>query len=615
MNSRSTWIGAIVSICVILSMALFGFNSGPASAATAKHGAQSHVGKGKKKGPAKTAACTKKNKQVGIIKYSDWQFPDTLNPYQEDLNVDGEISDGMFDDLFIYNHSGKLIPDVAANIPSLGNHQITNGGKTVIVKLKHGVHFSNGSEVTSQTVRFSWQIANDKVTGPYCAGITCDSISRIDTPNKYTAVVHFKSVNPAAVNTALEGIVLYPTKWPGAWNGDPHAAAVKLELPTYNFENTSYPTDGPYHVASFIPNDRIQLVPMKYYSALGCGARLQQALFVFYATKPGMIAAAASGQTDMTDNYTFADLKDLQSHANVFKTVVEPGLQWEHFELNQDPTYNGKTNVLTNRNVRVALALALDKLGLIRSALGVTPAVARSIESWNMWTNTKQVKAPFTDTSIVGQWDPIAKKYQTNVGHGQALADAKKLIANSPCAHGCTINFTTTSANPVRQAQEAVAANSWQRIGVTLSPVYVPATKFFSGVWADNGTLDHGNYQIAQYTNGIVTVDPSLFKEYMDPRFCDRKHSSHSAIYANEICETDPAISRAFDAAGSTFDKSVRAKEYSLIQTAFNQNAWWIMLYYRGSLETNDSKNKAFATSLVTERDTWNMFAWNTGKE
>jgi peptide/nickel transport system substrate-binding protein len=606
MKRRSRWFSILVSLGVVFSLMSFAVQAPQARASGEKHSAASKANK----------PC-KRNTPVGTIKYSDWEFPATLNVLQTTETVSQETEAGMYDGLFLYNHSGNLIPDVATNIPTTANKEITNGGKTITVHIKKGLRWSNGQPLTSADVKFSWEVDNNKATGPYCLGFGCDQIAKIDTPDKYTVVFHFKSVFAPAVDSAIEGINLIPIKWAGAsggWaSGDVAGAAAKMEATTFNFENDTYPTNGPFQVASFTLNDRIILKPMKYYQTLACGAKIAQPLFVFYSSKPGMIAAAAAKQTDITQDYTPADLVTLLQHKNVFTTYNAAGLEWEHFEFNVDPTYNGKPNPVANHNVRLALALALDKQGLIRSALGLNAKQTQQIIGWNMWVNTPKVKQAFVDKSITGQWDPIAKKYTTQTGSGQALADAKTLIKDSPCASGCTLDFATTSGNPVRQAQEAVAAHSWAQLGVQLNPNYVPASKFF-GTFPEDGTLSTGSFQIGQYTGNITSIDPSGYNVYLDPNFCDRHAAVHSATNGNNVCEVDPAIHKAFVAGAGTLDPKKRQKEYSFIQETYNKNAWWIVLYYRGDEETSDGVNKAYQTSFVQSYSEWNMYKWTTGK-
>jgi ABC-type transport system substrate-binding protein len=466
--------------------------------------------------------------------------------------------------------------------------------------------WSNGTPITAADVKFGWEIDMDKVTGPACAG-SCDAISRIDTPNSTTAVLHMKKIYSAAIPYAVE-FAPWPTKWPNAWSNDPHQAAEKLEDPAFNFEDTSYPTSGPYQVAQFVKDDRVVFTPMKYYDILSCGASLKQVIFAFYSDKNAMIAAAASKQTDMTQDYTVADLTQLNAHKTAYKVYSDPGFFFEHLEMNEDKTFNGQPNPLSNVKVRQAIALAFDKTGMIESALSVSAKVAKSIIAWTPLVNTPTLHQPFADTAITGQWDPITKKYRSDTGSASAVKDAKKLLSETPYKNGFTLQLYTTTGNPVRAAQLGVLAENLKKLNITAVPNFVPATTFFGG-WDQNGTLDHGAYQLADFAF-IGQPDPDQLRANLVQKYCDRDQATHSEVNENYSCPNNSVIDKAFPKGASSFDPKVRQAAYNAVQVQINQNAIWIPLYSRPSIATVDSKLANFSNNPTQFGQTWNAYAW-----
>ncbi len=59
----------------------------------------------------------------------------------------------------------------------------------------------------------------------------------------------------------------------------------------------------------------------------------------------------------------------------------------------------------------------------------------------------------------------------------------------------------------------------------------------------------------------------------------------------------------------ATFNKHLRYKYYVAIQREMNKNAYWIMLYYRGTIDTSDNHVAHFSTNPVTQEE-WNSYAW-----
>ena len=430
-------------------------------------------------------------------------------------------------------------------IPTIKNGGISNGGRTILLHLKHGLRWSNNAEITSYDMKFALAVNNDKLTGPACTG-GCDAIKSIETPNRYTAIWHMKRIYASAIPDADPG--MWPTKWPGAWNRDPHQAAVWLTDAAHDFVGTQYPTNGPYQIVQFVRDDRIVLHPMKYYSDMNCGAYIQNLIFVFYSEKNAMIAAAAARQTDATEGYLVSDLPELHRYPGAFHVHAAPSFFFEHLELNQDRTYHGQPNPLSNTKVRVALALALDKLGMIRSALGVSASLARSIEAWSFMINSRKLAQPFTDKKLIGQWDPIAKKYQVNTGHGQALTDAKKLLSQTAYKRGFNLDFYSTNGDPTRVAQESVMEVNWKRLGVTLTHTTYNPTALYSRTGAAAAFCAVGDFQIADF--GLTTSsDVDAFKSFMQSRYIDRRRSVHSTVYGNESGISDPTIDANFNLA------------------------------------------------------------------
>jgi peptide/nickel transport system substrate-binding protein len=604
MIKRYKWLGFVSSLAVIPSVTLVNLTTGVKAAAPSRSHAAAP------KASAKTSAvasrCKTRNTATGTIKWSDWQFPDTFSTYTGgNLAVSALNTNLIFDGLTLYDSTVKLIPDVLTTIPTVKNRGIQNGGKTIVLHVKKGIQWSNGAAITSKDINFAFKINSDPLTGPACSG-TCDAIARIDTPDKYTAILHMKRVYAPTVPYALPGIE--PMKWAGAWNNNAHQAAQKLMDASYNFENSSYPTDGPYQVYEFVKDDRIVYKPMKYYSILSCGPKVKTIIFAFYSDKNAMIAAAASRQTDLTQDYTVADLSQLNAHKSAYTVHSDPGFFVEHFEMNEDPTFQGKPNPLSHAKVRLAIALAFDKIGMIRNALGVSTAVAKSIVAWTPLVNTPTLRQPFADTKITGQWDPIAKKYRNDTGSPSAVADAKKLLAQTPYASGFTLRLFTTSGNPVRAAQLGVLASNLKKIGITASPNFVPASKFFGG-WDQGGTLDHGDYQLADFAyTGLP--DPDQLRANLESKYCDRRQTVHALVNQNESCIQSPSIDDDMKRAAGSLDSAVRQKYYNRMQVEINQKSYWIPLYSRPSISTVDNHLVNFKNNPTEIGLTWNTWAW-----
>jgi len=551
-------------------------------------------------------------KTQGVVKFSDWQFPANLNPYTVSALVEAYVDSAISETLFVYNGQGKLQPQMTTTVPSLKNGGIRNNGKTIVLHLKQGLRWSNGAEITSADIKFGFQVGSNKLSGPVCSG-SCDVITRIDTPDKYTAILHLKRPYVPVLAYGIPPII--PTKWKnslGAWSTPKGAAQLIYQNVGYTFDSADYPTNGPYQVTQFIKDDRITFAPMKYYRNLSCGSHLKSLIFAFYSDKSSLIAAAASGQTDVTGGgggYTQADMPILTQHAGTYKIGSVASFSQEHFEFNLDSQYKGKPNPLANLKVRQALALAFDKTGMIRSALATSPSTARSIVAWSPWVNTPKLVQPFADRSIRGQWDPVVKKYLSTTGSGKALQDAKKLLSQTPYKSGFDLDLYTSAGNPVRAAEAGVVQSNWKRLGVNVSINFSPANKFFSD-WATGSELNHGEFQIALF-GFSGSPDPDQIKYDVVSQYIDREKQDHSSpLNINFAGIRDRAIDKAMAAGGAAINPKVRAQQYAVVQRRMNQQAYWVPLYFRPSIITYSPKVKNVVDNPTQAGPTWNISAW-----
>ncbi len=539
----------------------------------------------------------------GTVIFSDYQFPDSLNPLETSIGVSAETFNTMLDSLLVFNGKGTLVPDLLENVPSLANHEILNHGRTIILKLKPGDYWSSGKLITSKDILFGWEVDMQPATGPYCKG-TCDHIKSITLKGKYEAILHLKD---NYVPILAQGM---PQVWPHEWTRlgtTPAAAAHNLaQNPAFNFEDSSYWTDGPYQVQSFVNNDRIVLTPMKYYH-VHPGPHVAKLIFVTYTDKNALLAAAISGATDVTTDYTLADVPVLQSHSNVFKTYVTGSFLIENLQVNQfSKTYKGRPNPLVKTKVRQALALALDKIGILRSALGITAAVAKNYVAYTPWVVTKRFVQEYSDTSIKGAWDPLLHKY---VGYGnRSLADAKKLMKQAGYPHGFPLDFITTAGNSVRAGEYAVIAANWAKLGVTTSLTTLPANDLFAD-WDAGGPIAHENFQIGMWSIGTAP-DPDSMHEMFTSQYLDALQKTHSVNNQDWSGVQDKVIDSDMNKAAVSFNPKVRAKLYKQVQQHLEQNADWIQIYYRPQVVTASHHVTGVTGTVFFGNNTLNCYDW-----
>ncbi|HEY2320233.1 MAG TPA: ABC transporter substrate-binding protein, partial [Solirubrobacteraceae bacterium] len=156
-----------------------------------------------------TGSTKKKGGTLTVYSSEDFEHLDPGESYfTQDYGVDYVTQRPLF--AYLPNTSNAVSPDLATVIPTTANGGITDGGKTVTVHLKQGVHFSPpvNREVTSADVAYAIErAANPNVANPYFAAYfgagapapldgaqspnyKGGPIPGIKTPDKFTIVFH-----------------------------------------------------------------------------------------------------------------------------------------------------------------------------------------------------------------------------------------------------------------------------------------------------------------------------------------------------------------------------------------------------------------------------------------
>jgi peptide/nickel transport system substrate-binding protein len=160
-------------------------------------------------GQVLTGSTKKRGGTLTVYSSEDFEHLDPGESYfVQDYGVDYATQRPLFS--YMPNTADTVSADLATEIPTTANGGITDGGKTVTVHIRHGVHFSPpvNREVTSADVAYAIERgANPNVANPYfpayfgagapaplegaqSSGYKGGPIPGIKTPDKYTIVFH-----------------------------------------------------------------------------------------------------------------------------------------------------------------------------------------------------------------------------------------------------------------------------------------------------------------------------------------------------------------------------------------------------------------------------------------
>lgn len=131
-----------------------------------------------------------------ILRIFNPQAPTTLNPHRTLSSKDFEPARITYEPLASFDRDGRLMPFLAAEIPTVENGGVAADGMSVTWKLRQDVQWSDGQPFTADDVLFTYEY----VTNPATAASTAPSysnVARVEVVDPYTVKVVFKTSTSA----------------------------------------------------------------------------------------------------------------------------------------------------------------------------------------------------------------------------------------------------------------------------------------------------------------------------------------------------------------------------------------------------------------------------------
>ena len=337
-------------------------------------------------------------------------YPKAVNPlYAVNPDIDGDLSRLIYSSLFKYDQNGNLTADLAENT------DISADGKEYTIKMKSNIKWHDGTELTADDVLFTLNLIKDPLyRSPLrsaLAGVNAEKID--DRTIKFTlsdAYAPFKEM--------LTFGILPKDLWENI-NPD---SAVLADL------NLKPIGSGPYKFKSLVKNKDGELkeyrltVNENYY---GQKPYIKDISFKFFTDYSEAIKALNDNQVAGLSYLPFNYRKELLAQDSLnFHELVQPQIVSLFF--NRD-----KNKALADKDIRVALASALDKDGIINDVFsGVYKRADGPILSGNFAYDeaiTKYAYSPETAAATIKN-KPLTVVL-TVVDSGSNIAVAEKIKA------------------------------------------------------------------------------------------------------------------------------------------------------------------------------------------
>ncbi len=503
-----------------------------------------------------------------VLRFSDLAEPDHLNPYLSQMDISYTLTSLMYSYLIVANDKGTLIGDLATEVPTLANGGISRDGRTYVYHLRRGVKWQDGRSFTARDVVASWKAVVDPHNLTiYRQGY--DRITRIDTPNDFTVVVHLRDRYPPFVTQFFA---------PLQEGGKPILPAHILDREA-DFNHSSLETHpigtGPFKFASWKHGEGITLV--RYDGYFRGRPKLKRIEF----------RVIPDGQTELTQMQThhidliFAPVQSMYPQYKALDGVTVRTVPWNQQAL---IVVNGGKPGLSDVNVRRAIDMAIDRKTILR----------------NLFHGLYE---PAHDTVA-----PTAVGYVRRPAKTQDLAAANALLhahgwmrgaSGVRSKNGVPLAFTYDfiSGSELWQNVGVLLQQNLRKIGVELSLKAIPYNQFFDF----NGPIDRYQYDLAGYGSAL-NWDPDTHVYYG----CDQWYPKGQNYYRFCNAEYDR-----LEALGLTSDDpKVRAPYYRRADAIlWNTSAYFPLANSRRLIVAN-SDLKHYKPN-PTSTPWWNAWQWD----
>jgi len=394
------------------------------------------------------------------------QFPSTFHPSIDSMMAKSYVLAMTLRPFTVFDPQWKLICMLCTELPTLENggavRETTPEGKEGIA-VTYTIHgraiWGDGTPVTTKDVTFTWKVGRHPLSGLASAELYKRILS-VEVADAKTFTLHFDRL--AFDYNAINDFNLLPA----------HLDTDAFAEPASYRHRTLYDTDttnpglyfGPYRITGVEPGSHVVLEPNK--SWWGRKPFFTRIVVYVIGNTAALEANLLAGAIDMIPGELGLTLDQAlafaERHGDAFHTIFQPGLVYEHIDLNLD------NPILADRRVRRALLHGIDRKAISDQLFAAKQPVATG---------------PVSPLDTV--YDGHVPDYPYDPGKAAALLDEagwKRVNGGvRRNAEGKRLHLTlmTTAGNHTREMIEQVLQSQWRRLGIEARIHNQPARVFF----------------------------------------------------------------------------------------------------------------------------------------
>jgi peptide/nickel transport system substrate-binding protein len=504
------------------------------------------------------------------LRVGEQQEPATLNPVIGTLLVETDAYNLVFDGLFRHDVKGDLVPDLATRVPTLANGGVSRDGRTITYRLVRNARWHDGVPVTSDDVKFTFEAIMDGRNN-VASRFGYEEIARVDTPDRYTVVLHLKRLWAPIVQTVfadgIQGAIVPAHLLRGV--SDFNRAAF----------NTAPVGSGPYRFVSWNHGSSMTFAANPTYFR---GApKIPRIVWNFIPDDNVLATNIRTGEVDMVNNLEPAPYAQVGSVAGM-SPALGRSLGWEHL------TFNTAREPLSDVRVRRALCMGFDVGDVFTKIVHGIGQVGAGLQN---------PSSPWYAHGLQScRFDFQAASKLLDAAGWRSGPGGMRSRAGKPLQ----IEFATVAGIVDRAQTQVLLQQDWKGLGIdTQVRTYLPAL-FFAPAQS-GGIMLGGKFDVALSAYYLPSLDPSreqfLSADDIPPR------GNNAAFWHN-------ARVTALERSGAgTNDATVRKRCYDEIQRIVAREVPYVTMRWRGTVAMHKTELRGVAPAIVGSTF-WNVNQW-----
>jgi peptide/nickel transport system substrate-binding protein len=428
-----------------------------------------------------------------------------------------QIAPLIYSSLLQVDEKGRLVPDLAQSWSQ-------PDARTYRFRLRKGVYFHNGREVTAEDVRATFTFIMDPLQSSPRRG-SYESVRRIKVIDRYTVQFMLRDVYVSFPYALTVGIC--PQGSPGGLKAPPVGS-------------------GPFLLQRWRSGEELVLVANPRY--FGGRPRLDWIRFRVLANTTTRLLEMKKGEVDLLQNCVPAYAVKFMQRIPGVQVLQEQGITYQYLG------YNLSDPILRHKEVRQAISHAIDREAIIAHTLkGLARKADGVILSPLHWA-----------------YEGDIQRYAYDPQRARELLDTAGFP--DPDGDGPRMRFslsykTSTDMESIEIAQ--IIKGYLQEVGIGLEVRSFEWGTFFNDI-------TKGNFQVYSL-RWVGVVDPDIFY-YLFHSSSVPPNGANRGQYHN------PELDRLLEVSRRTVAQARRKELYSRIQKALTADAVYTSLWYRDNL-------------------------------